>query len=155
VPSVPFSHDHRQPFQLQSLKKITVDSSFASEVNTNGSTLIPPKLWEFAATFQGDVDNELGLHLRLAVGTKPAPDSIFLTLEKGDVFKDAAGRATSEGYSLIVGRNGIVIAGASPLGVWWGTRSIMQLARLYDGRLPYGSGTDAPGWRTRGIMVRT
>ncbi|KAL2838091.1 glycoside hydrolase [Aspergillus pseudoustus] len=153
VPSVPFSSDNRQSFRLRSLKHIVVDSSFADEVNTNGSTLIPPTLWEFASTFQLDVKNELGLQLRLAIGKNPAPDAIFLTLDKNQVFKDAAGILTSEGYSLTVDRNGIVIAGASPLGAWWGTRSIMQLAQLYDCRLPCGSGTDAPGWRTRGIML--
>ncbi|KAL2816726.1 glycoside hydrolase family 20 protein [Aspergillus granulosus] len=150
---VPFLHDNRQTFGFRSLKQIIVDSSFVDEVNANGSTLIPPTLWEFATTFQADVDNVLGLSLRLAIGREPSPDTIFLTLEKNTVFKDAAGRATSEGYSLAVDRNGIVISGASPLGVWWGTRSIMQLARLYDYQLPHGSGTDAPGWRTRGIML--
>ncbi|KAL4879549.1 beta-hexosaminidase [Aspergillus karnatakaensis] len=153
VPSVPFQSDVNQFFPIRSLKRIVVDSSFSNETNTDGATLIPPTLWEFATTFQADISQASRLVLELEEGTEPSPDSIFLTLNKAGVFVDAAGRLTSEGYSLSVNDDGIIVSGASPLGAWWGTRSILQLTQIHGGELPYGSGRDSPGWKTRGIML--
>ncbi|KAL4995353.1 glycoside hydrolase superfamily [Aspergillus recurvatus] len=153
VPSVPFDRSSEGGLSFQALKRVVVDLAFTNESNANGATLIPPTLWEFAKTFQADVGQALGVNLWLEVGEGPSSDAIFLTIGNSEPYKDAAGRDTAEGYSLTVGQNGIVISGASSLGTWWGTRSVLQIARLYDYRLPYGSGTDAPGWRTRGVML--
>jgi hexosaminidase len=63
---------------------------------------------------------------------------------------------TSEGYSIHVTIYGIVITGASPLGAFWGTRSILQQATLSGGmKLSLGSAIDSPGWAIRGAFVRT
>lgn len=66
---------------------------------------------------------------------------------------NAAGKKTSEGYFLSVARAGITIAGASPLGAWWGTRSVLQQAVLNDKKIKFGAGVDAAGWSERGMMV--
>ncbi len=63
-------------------------------------------------------------------GEEAAPNSIFITLDSSTKFQDVAGRNTSEGYKLSVTNDGITIAGASPLGAWWGTRSVLQAAVL-------------------------
>ncbi|KAH8891925.1 glycoside hydrolase, partial [Thozetella sp. PMI_491] len=73
-------------------------------------------------------------------------------------YLDAAGRETSEGYTIATSPSGITIAGASPLGVWWGTRTILQqgvlsLASSGVPSVPYGSGVDVPGWSARGMML--
>lgn len=122
-------------------------------MDNDGQTLIPPTLSEFAEVFQEDLESSLGIKLPLLHGQKSGTDSIFLTVDNNTEFHDAAGRATSEGYSLTVSQSGITIAGASPLGTWWGTRSLIQEAVLNDLNIPQGSGTDAPGWATRGVMV--
>jgi hexosaminidase len=51
-------------------------------------------------------------------GTSGGRNSVFMTI--GDPKKDlgAAERPTSEGYSINVTADGIVIAGASPFGAW-------------------------------------
>lgn len=90
----------------------------------------------------------------LKYGDKPESGSIFLTIDSDTEFSDVAGRPSSEGYSLSVTKEGITIAGASPLGTWWGTRSILQAAAVGDNKIPYGTGVDTPGWGTRGVMVR-
>jgi hexosaminidase len=71
-------------------------------------------------------------------------------------YLDAAGRPTYEGYSIDVTAEEIVITGASSLGAWWATRSILQQGVLNDGmKLSLGKATDAPGWGIRGTFVST
>lgn len=152
IPSTPFNKSS-DDYSLSQLKSIVVDSQHADAVDKNGQTLIPPTLQQFAETFQEDLKSTLGLDLKLAPASKPADHSIFVTLGNDTAFKDAAGRHTPEGYSLEINGNGIVITGASPLGAWWGTRSVIQAAVLGDSTVRQGSGVDAPGWGTRGAFV--
>ena len=132
-----------------------VDGRFTNATDTTGETLIPPTLGSFAQTFSEDLASSLGLDVPVQQGSKAATDSIFLTIGNPDDFKDVAGRNTAEGYTLAVTSDGITITGASPLGAWWATRSILQQATLGDSELPYGSGTNSPGWKNRGMMVGT
>lgn len=142
-------------YALHQLQSLIVDSRYADAVDNDGQTLILPILQQFAETFQEDLQSSLGIRIPLLQGVKASPNSIFLTLDKdAKKFKDAAGRSTSEGYSLTVNENGIVIAGSSPLGTWWGTRSVVQAAVVsHDLSISHGFGIDAPGWATRGVMV--
>ncbi|GJN81316.1 hypothetical protein PLIIFM63780_004849 [Purpureocillium lilacinum] len=152
VPSTPFNCQPGQ-FSLRHLKSIVLHSRHAQAVDKTGQTLIPPTLEEFTRTFKEDLKSSLGLDVAVVQGTRPAPSSIFVTLDDSSKFKDAAGRHTAEGYRLSVGANGITIAGASALGAWWGTRSILQTAALNDKNVAHGEGVDAPGWAYRGIML--
>lgn len=108
---------------------------------------------EFAETFRGDLAS-IGVKAAITLGRKAPDGAIFCTLD-GDksAFRDAAGRATSEGYRLSVTSRGIELTGASPLGVWWASRTILQQAVLHDGKILQGVGVDAPGWGERGMMV--
>ncbi|KAJ5772242.1 hypothetical protein N7520_002771 [Penicillium odoratum] len=151
VPIVPFTETGGS-YDLSQITGIVVDSRYFDEVDNQGQTLIPPTLGEFAETFQGDLKSVFGLDLKLTKGAKRTENTIFLTLGNNTGFKDAAGRFTSEGYELKVDNDGVVVTGASPLGAWWATRSIIQAA-TGDSTLPRGSGVDAPGWGTRGVML--
>jgi len=151
IPTVPFdeSGDH---FDLSSVSGITVDTKHCEDTDTNGHTLIPPTLLEFATTFASDLETT-GCNTRVNTGLAASHGDIFVTVGNNSKFVDAAGRWTPEAYSLNVSSEGIVITGASPLGAWWATRSILQQAALKNGSIPTGYGVDAPGWGTRGIMV--
>jgi hexosaminidase len=138
---------------LKQLTSIAVNSQYADAVNEDGETLIPPTLTEFANTFSSDIASSWTVKLPVKSGPNAIANSIFLTIGTDDGFKDAAGRFTSEAYKIDVTSSGITITGASPLGVWWGTRTILQQAVLGDMKIPVGSGVDAPGWANRGIMV--
>ncbi|KAJ6446641.1 beta-hexosaminidase [Purpureocillium lavendulum] len=152
-------------FPLRHVKRIVVDSRFAHARDTSGLTLIPPTLREFADTFAQDLRDTLGVRARVVVVVEDSTlskqhghdgDAIVLTLDDNrDAYRDAAGRPTSEGYTLEATQAGIVIAGASPLGAWWGTRTVLQQAAALraDGAVPFGSGVDAPGWGERGMML--
>lgn len=152
VPITPFKETTGE-YSLSQVNSIVVDSQYADAVDSDGQTLIPPTLQEFAVTFKKDLRSSLGMDVSLCQGTEPGDDSIFLTLKNDTGFQDVAGRWTSEGYSLNIDDKGITIAGASPQGTWWGTRSVIQAAVVGDMSLPQGSGVDAPGWGTRGAFV--
>ncbi|OJJ44225.1 hypothetical protein ASPZODRAFT_144799 [Penicilliopsis zonata CBS 506.65] len=152
VPTIPFEETGGE-YPLSQLKEIIVDTRYAHDVDADGETLIPPTLDQFSRTFQGDLFSSLGVDLPLGYNIMPSADSIFITVRNSTGFHDAAGRWTSEGYELEINDDGIIIYGASPLGAWWGTRSLIQMAVLGDTTLPVGSGVDAPGWGTRGVML--
>ncbi|KAL3964785.1 hypothetical protein ACCO45_001789 [Purpureocillium lilacinum] len=155
IPTVPFSQSGDGGFQLRRIKRIVVDSKFADERDTSGLTLIPPTLHDFANTFAQDLHETLGLQARVVV-----EDSHSRHGADGD-----AVRATPLTVDGSGGGGGIVIAGASPLGAWWGTRTVLQQAVLRPGSVsdsssgdtgatfPLGTGVDAPGWGERGMML--
>ncbi|KAL1870780.1 hypothetical protein Daus18300_005100 [Diaporthe australafricana] len=117
------------------------------------ATLIPPTLLEFAQTFADDLGSIFNIDATVTNGANATADSIFLTLGDSSAYLNASGDPSSEGYSLSVTADGITITGASPLGAWWGTRTVLQQATLNNGTIALGTGTDTPGWATRGMML--
>lgn len=152
APTVPFEETGGH-LDVSSLSSITVDAKYCESRDEDGTTLIPPTLQDFANTFASDLKEDCGKHVKVSTGDGCDQHGIYVTLGNSSEFVDAAGRWTHEAYSLEVTDNGITITGASPLGAWWGTRSVLQQIALNDGKIPIGKGTDAPGWGTRGIMV--
>lgn len=61
------------------------------------------------------------------------------------------GELGAEGYRLVVGDR-ITVTAASPTGVFYGTRTVLQLLND-DGRAARGSATDVPAYRERGVGV--
>lgn len=152
IPSTPFT-ESQGDYSLSQLKQIIVDSRYADSVDENGQTMIPPTLHQFAETFQSDLKSSIGLDVNVSQAEEMSLDSIFITVKDDDAFHDVAGRPTSEGYELDISDKGVTIAGASPLGAWWGTRSLIQAAVVGGLKVPQGSGFDAPGWGSRGAFV--
>ncbi|KAF2265553.1 glycoside hydrolase [Lojkania enalia] len=151
IPTLPFTAADGQ-FRLRDTSSIVVDVRFAKSVNNAGETLVPPTLEDFARTFARDLV-EVGVETPVRLSENPENRSLFLTLTNTSDYRDAAGRPSSEGYTLTVSSSGINITGASPLGVWWGTRTILQQAILFKGLIPWGVSKDTPGWGTRGMML--
>jgi hexosaminidase len=132
---------------------IVVDSQYSAFKDDSMATLIPPTLLEFAQTFADDLATIYDVDATVTNATNSTAGSIFLTLGDPSHYLNASGEPSSEGYSLSVTSDAITITGASPLGVWWGTRTVLQQATLNNGSVPSGSGTDTPGWATRGMML--
>lgn len=131
-----------------------MDEQYQNSVDNDGETLIPPTLLEFSKTFSDDLQSTFDLKIPVVTGKSAEYKSIFITLGDSSAFIDAAGRPTSEGYEIQVTEKGISVIGASPLGAWWGTRSILQQGTLNKNlQLSLGSATDAPGWGIRGAFV--
>lgn len=155
IPTVPFTATGKGTFNAAKAN-IVVDTRYANITDTNGWTLIPPTLNQFAETFASDLADITGFSQgRVLEGDGPRESSIFLTLDNCTEYHDAAGKWTSEAYTIDVKEESITISGASPLGVWWGTRTLLQQVVLHNGSLAVGSGIDSPGWNTRGIFVRS
>ncbi|KAJ5368741.1 uncharacterized protein N7496_008501 [Penicillium cataractarum] len=150
---MPFNVTGQGTYSLDRIQRIVVDTRYAKSFNDKGQSLIPPSLWEFATTFQQDLADSLGIKVQLEEGRILESNSIFITLDPNGTYLDAAERATLEGYSIAVRTHGIQITGASALGSWWGTRTLLQMAIINNKRLAYGAGSDAPGWATRGAML--
>ncbi|KAK5175861.1 uncharacterized protein LTR77_001001 [Saxophila tyrrhenica] len=153
IPTVPFTQTHGCFFNLSNVEHVIVDSQSSSARDEDGWTLIPPTLAGFADTFSDDLSTVAHCEPTIKHGPNCGEDAIFLTIDKSSDFQDAAGRFTSEGYRLDISESNITITGASPLGVWWGTRTVLQQAVLNHGKVSCGSGVDAPGWSTRGVML--
>ncbi|KAK7984773.1 hypothetical protein PG988_002395 [Apiospora saccharicola] len=154
IPTVPFEATGGEGhLSLSNLKSIIVDTQFADARDEKGETLIPPTLYDFSGVFANDLKDALGLELAVSNSSEAGQGSIFLALGDSGDYLDAAGAPTSEGYTLSVSAEGVTVRGASPLGVWWGTRTVLQQAILSEGSLPYGEAHDAPGWATRGMML--
>lgn len=152
IPTIPFNGTNGT-YSLARLTSIVVDARYANVVDNDGATQIPPTLHQFAETFQKDLQSTVGIDIPLTASRTAAVNSIFFTLTNETGFQDAAGRYTSEAYTLTINEDGVEIAGASPLGAWWGSRSLLQAAVISGNTLPQGSAVDAPGWANRGIMV--
>lgn len=154
IPTTPFNRSGNDVYPLHRVKHLIVDSRFAQNRDTSGLTLIPPTLRDFAGTFAQDLSDTVGVHPTIVeASSRGDRDTIFLTLSNDkDAYLDATGRPTAEGYTITTDASGIIVSGASPLGAWWGTRTILQQAELLGGA-PVGTGVDAPGWSERGMML--
>jgi hexosaminidase len=154
IPTVPFSTTSPDStFDLTKLEAIVVDIRYLTSKDEDGLTLIPPTLWDFAETFRSDLAG-IDVNTVLVPGVEALPRTLFLTLEDDkSLFRDAAGRETSEGYALTVTSETVTVSGASALGAWWGTRTVLQQALLNDKKMKLGKGIDSPGWSERGMMV--
>lgn len=138
---------------MRNVHTIVVDLVHSNTRDQDGLTLIPPTLWEFAETFRDDLAG-IGINTILLPGPKPISNAIYLTLDSDkSQFVNAAGNKTSEGYRLSVTSSGVTVSGASPLGAWWGTRTVLQQALINNKKMKLGTGVDSPGWSERGMMV--
>ncbi|PSR88673.1 glycoside hydrolase, catalytic core [Coniella lustricola] len=152
-------------YAISNIQTIVVDSRYASAVDDTLDTLIPPTLYEFATVFAEDLSSIFSINATVVNGSVANADNttsddggfLYLTLaEDPSLYLNASSDPSSEGYTLSVTADAITITGASPLGVWWGTRTVLQQAALSSSSsasVPLGSGSDTPGWTTRGMML--
>lgn len=145
-------------FELSSTIQIVVDSESANR----GA----PSLLDFANTFRDDL-KETVPYVKLALvlfstsepgHASPVP-TIHLTLDPSAQFNLYNGQPTEEGYRFQVTQNSYVIAASAPIGVWWGTRTLLQQAAISLAQgaktvsFSAGQGFDSPGWEVRGFML--
>ncbi|KAL6914588.1 hypothetical protein FSST1_012348 [Fusarium sambucinum] len=142
----------------QSDKIIYIDNDFASVSDKDGLTLIPPTSLGFATTFRDDLNQITGLNwtLKQAGNTPSNASGIFLGAYTGETsdFTYENGKSTSEGYEISINSARITIGGNGARGMWWGTRTLLQLLSLSEkGTLTATYARDAPAYATRGYML--
>ncbi|PGH28277.1 hypothetical protein AJ80_00168 [Polytolypa hystricis UAMH7299] len=147
-------------FQLSVVTKtVYIEAAFASRRDQDGLTLIPPSANEFAATFVRDLVELSGDDTWELKTVNKLPENetgIFLGQFTGDSDELAYenGLATEEGYEFEIDNGRAVIRGAGARGMWWGTRTFLQLLLVHgESGIPNGSIKDAPAYATRGFML--
>ncbi|KAL4877069.1 glycoside hydrolase superfamily [Aspergillus karnatakaensis] len=142
-----------------SCRKIYIEEQFASQKDDDGLTLIPPSGLDFAEVFLEDINHLTSFNWSLET-VESLPDAadangaILLGAFTGDGSATTYenGESTSEAYELDISSSAVFIGGTSSRGMWWGTRTILQLLLLNNNTLPLGRVTDAPAYETRGYM---
>ncbi|OPH61254.1 hypothetical protein BC351_15035 [Paenibacillus ferrarius] len=123
-------------FQLKDTSRIVIDSSYSDE------------LAETAAAFKDDVTLVAGKALTVVQANAANAGDIFLTLNSDDM---AIG---NEGYVLEAAAS-LSIKGHSTAGVFYGTRTVLQILQQDPSRsyVPKGTAKDYPQFAQRGVML--
>lgn len=105
------------------------------------------QLVEVASTLADDLKEMFGRTYRVTTG-KPSRQDIYLYLAKPD---KALGE---EGYELDI-RSYVSLGASAPKGVFWGTRTLLQMLYNQPEGLQKGKATDYPAYAHRGFMLDT
>ncbi|KAJ0420575.1 glycoside hydrolase superfamily [Aspergillus carlsbadensis] len=160
LPPAPGFDDQQGTWDAEtSCRKIYIEQSLASAKDPDGLTLIPPSGHDFAEVFLEDLNSVTGYEWTLeTVSSLPDPatadGAILLGLFTGDAASVTYenGQHTSEGYELTISSTSISITGSGARGMFWGTRTLLQMLLLENNTLPTGQTLDAPAYATRGYM---
>ncbi|KAI0099162.1 putative beta-N-hexosaminidase [Nemania sp. FL0031] len=139
-------------------KTVYITDSLASHRDAGGLTLIPPSGLEFARLLIDDLEETSGTQWALKVVAAPPTKATGIILDHFHSdpasFSYENGSPTEEGYTLEIRDNRAVIRGSGVLGMWWGTRTLLQQLWLANWTaLPASRITDAPAYATRGFML--
>ncbi|KAL0932168.1 glycosyl hydrolase family 20 [Colletotrichum truncatum] len=146
-------------WDVVSSPNIYIDKSFADLADTDGLTLIPPSGYDFATLFQRDISQLTGVNWTLQHIENCSFDAnrggILLGAYNGNASSITYenGNPTSEGYELVISPSGAFIGGTGARGMWWGTRSLLQLLLSQNGSLSVGRYVDTPAYGSRGFML--
>lgn len=106
-----------------------------------------PELANVAQRLAQDYTTFGGTGLALAPGEKARKGDIRLQLK-------ADKKARPEQYTLQINGNGVTITSPTEQGLYWGTRTLLQLTELsQDQSLPFGTAVDYPDFSWRGFML--
>lgn len=110
------------------------------------SSLTIDKDVPFAKTFAKEI-KELLDKQTVSLAQKDADIRFRLTKKK-------KGPQDDEAYRLIIdGQKGITIMAADEKGLYWGTRTLLQMVNQYGRKLPCGKVEDMPRYALRGFML--
>ena len=145
-------------FSLPAQLNVVVAEADAHTRDTDGLTLIPPTLLEFAKTFAADLHElfpNTAVHFVSESRQQDGALVTFSLLPPSDAarFKLSNNQTTSEGYRLEVGSRSVAIKGAGARGAFWATRTFLQGLILNGGTFPASVVEDHPDWGTRGFML--
>ncbi len=60
--------------------------------------------------------------------------------------------ANAEAYTLTTDAHGITICAATPKGLYWGSRTLLQILKQNNGSVPCGAAYDVPRYEIRGVL---
>ena len=103
------------------------------------------QLWPTATILAGDLKELMGWNYTIKTG-EPQENDIYLSLDKPDK------QLGDEGYVMHTDRHTGIHAPTAK-GVFWGTRTLLQIACSRKGELPKGTARDYPSFSHRGFML--
>lgn len=153
------------------LGTFAVTSKVRIVVNTGGiveADSTAPSLLDFAKTFRDDL-------LTITSFSSLPPITVY---NSTDIISDSSshlislsinttlnhqyfnGKPSNEGYEIRITPQTLTVQASAPIGIWWGTRTVLQqiVAAVANGTsgviaLPLGDLSDSPGWEVRGFML--
>ena len=136
IPSLREWQGNSGSFMIDSASRITIDPSYAAQ------------LQDTAHVFQSDLFAVTGNSLPVVITSSPGIGDFFLTL------KNADRSIGSEGYLLKVG-DSVVISANTSTGVFYGTRTVLQILIQDPAKthIVRGTAIDYPRYQERGFML--
>lgn len=130
IPALQQWRGARGELELHSKGVITISDRYQAELKETANLLAQ------------DLSELMGWTYEVKVG-RPMPKGIHLTIGDG---------GNDEEYTLNI-KKGVVITGAAPRGVLWGTRTLLQMLYMGHGKIAKGVAKDKPQFPNRGFML--
>ena len=145
-----------KPFVIPELRDWSDNAAAGTFALSEDTRVVIPEdacdaLARYAQTFADD----LGLPLvRESSGFWRTVTFTAESAEPGDILLKVVpdDKANPEGYTLTAGKSGITIQAPTPLGAFWGTRTILQVFNDQGNTFPGGEAKDWPEYAKRGFM---
>ena len=145
-----------KPFVIPELRDWSDnDAAGTFALSEDTRVVIPEDACDALARYAQTFADDLGLPLvRESSGFWRTVTFTAESAEPGDILlkvvPDEA--ANPEAYTLTAGKSGIVIQAPTPLGAFWGTRTILQVFANQGNTFPGGEAKDWPEYAKRGFM---
>lgn len=139
-----------QPSALSVIPEVKTFEAFDGNllIDTVATIIVKPserkQLYPIALQLQKEL-RQVGI--KTSIQHKPN-DQLAIILQQ----HTATQKQHTESYTLHIA-NDITLSGATPIGTYWATRTLLQLILHHDKRLPKGHITDYPDYPNRGFML--
>lgn len=153
APAAPAAAINPAPTVVPSLHEWTGGEG-TFEVSPNSNIVVPPSQKSLGDEFAADLEEVTGVNIPVTSNAAKSGD-IQLVLDVANKYAAGGVRYDKEGYQLEVSTSGVKVTAPSATGLYYGTRSILQIMTQSDGRnkLPIGSATDWPDYEARGFIL--
>ena len=135
----------QKPFVIPELKEWKGATGFFMPKQSVRIIYGAPGLQKIARQFAADYKALFGVLPEIAEG-KPCKGDFFFTIKRDK-------KLEKEGYDIVIG-DYVKVAANEPVGVYWATRTLLQMGEQYkNGNLPKGHIRDWPDYGIRGLLI--
>lgn len=145
---------------------VTVKASEAESADVNPKPETVPSLLEWKGSKGTLIPSKITVQTSKGISTLPVKEieaelngllspkaEAKETVVKLNLVKESPYNLGKEGYELKISHNGVTINACSETALYWGTRSVLQILAVNDGKLPCGKAIDFPRFSVRGFML--
>ncbi|WP_277514213.1 discoidin domain-containing protein [Cellulosimicrobium cellulans] len=117
--------------------------------------VVPDELADLGDQLAGEIVELTAHDVSVAVDGTPRPGDLVLVLDPAFEHEPGGERFAEEGYALDVDPDVLTVTAPTRTGVYYGTRSVLQVLVQDDARsaVPVGESLDWPDYETRGFML--